>query len=238
MGNGNLLQDVKRTQKISTHIWGKEEPPRKNIHAYIWTTLPGLTEKLLRNNQAHLFPIKKIQIWREIETGEHAQRFHYQKICTFKGTHWKSKVVCLPTFLLKSILLETPRNTQIKYPPHWLVFPALEMLRVVFQNIFIHLTDALVPRFLASSTSRLPQGHSTSARVFIGIPWGSHHLMHWDGVSLLFVSGAKWDRCHFIPLRKQRQILKTRIFLPEQDPCSETHVTGRNVAEFWGQTGG
>jgi len=29
VGNGNLLEDIKRTQKLSTHIWGKEEKPRK-----------------------------------------------------------------------------------------------------------------------------------------------------------------------------------------------------------------
>lgn len=87
--------------------------------------------------------------------------------------------------------------------------------------------------FLVSSTPRLPQGHSsTSAKMFIGIPWGSHHLMHWDGVSLLFLSGAKWGRCPFIPLEKLRQITKTRIFLPEQGPCSETRVTDRNVQSF------
>lgn len=62
MGNGNLLEDIKGAQKISARIWGKEEPPRKNIYVCIWTILPGLTEKLLRNYQADLSPIKKIQI--------------------------------------------------------------------------------------------------------------------------------------------------------------------------------
>lgn len=158
MGNGNLLEDFKRTQKISTDIWGKEEPPRKNIYVCIWTTLPGLTEKLLRNNQTHLFPIKKIQIWREIETGGHAQRFHYQKRYTFKGINWKSRVVCLPTFLLKPIVLETTRSAQIKYPPHWLVFPALEMLSAVFQVIFVPSTDVLDLRFSFPVLQGHPRG--------------------------------------------------------------------------------
>lgn len=60
MGNGNLLEDIKRTQKIIVHIWGKEEKPRKHIYAPIWTTLQGLTVKLFRNNRAHLFPIMEI----------------------------------------------------------------------------------------------------------------------------------------------------------------------------------
>lgn len=60
MGNGNLLEDIKRTQKISAGIWGKEDKPTKNIYVCVWTTLQGLTEKLFGNNQARLFPILEI----------------------------------------------------------------------------------------------------------------------------------------------------------------------------------
>lgn len=37
MGNGNLLEDIKRTQKIGARIWGSEEKPRKKIYIRTYT---------------------------------------------------------------------------------------------------------------------------------------------------------------------------------------------------------
>lgn len=52
-----------KEHRRSAHVFGeKKNHLEKNIRVCIWTTLPGLTEKLFRNNQAHLFPIKEIQI--------------------------------------------------------------------------------------------------------------------------------------------------------------------------------
>lgn len=44
------------------HVFGevKKNLGKKYIYVRIWTTLQGLIEKLFRNNQAHLFPIREI----------------------------------------------------------------------------------------------------------------------------------------------------------------------------------
>lgn len=99
------------------------------------------------------------------------KRFHYQKRCTFRGANWKSKPVCLPTSLLKPIHSETLRSTQIKYPLHWLVFPALEMLCVVFQIIFISPTDALGPPVWFPVLQGCPRGTQAALP---RCPWASH----------------------------------------------------------------
>lgn len=137
MGNGNLLEDIKRTQKISAHIWGKEEKHRKNIHICIWTTLQGLPEKLFGNNQAQLFPIRKFKFERKLKQGDrHKAVSLSKKDVRSKGRTGKANLFVYKPFYLKPILLETPRSTQIKYPLRWLVFLALEVLCVAFEINF------------------------------------------------------------------------------------------------------
>lgn len=100
MGNGNLLEDIKRTQKISTRTWGEEELPRKNIHVCIWTILPGLTEKLLRNNQPHLFPKRKFKFEGKLKQGDMHRGFIIKKDVHLKELTEKAKLFVYQPFSL------------------------------------------------------------------------------------------------------------------------------------------
>ena len=173
--------------------------------------------------------------------------FHYQKRCTFKGTCWKSKPVCLQTFLFKTSPLRNTKKYSDKIPTSLTCPSCFGMALCCFWNYFfyplvLHLvlfssrvwfpasqgcsrhTQASLPGSTLQ-TSRLGdhigvRGHPT------GLP--THHLEHWDVVSLSFLSRAakKRCRCSFTPLErdlgKPRQIVKTRIFFLEWDPCSDT----------------
>lgn len=194
--------------------------------------------------------------------GTRTKRFHYQKRCTFKGTYRKRKPVCLQTFLFKTNPLRNTKKHSNKISTSLTCLPCFGSAMCCFWNFYIFFSPqnaTLGPpqqRGLVSSMSRPCWAYAgTSAEVFLAQKlgrglclWtrasrgGPHHLVHRHSVPLPFLSRAtkKRCRCPVSPLErdlgKLKQIIKMRIFSLEEDPCSETCVTGRNVAEVWDQT--